>query len=52
MAYVAKEEGGGLVVIVMNSDEADELGALLEAADWSDLERSGLTGLAAELGVV
>ena len=51
MAYVAKQEGGGLVVVIMNRDEADELGALLEAADWSDLERGGLINLALDLGV-
>jgi hypothetical protein len=51
MAYVAKEKDGGLVVVIMNRDEADELTALLEAADWSDLVRGGLTKLAVELGV-
>ena len=51
MAYVDKEKDGGLVVVIMNRDEADELGALLEAAEWDDLMSSGLTGLALDLGV-
>ena len=35
-----------ITVIMLDNDEAEELGALLEAADRSDLERTGLTELA------
>ena len=51
MAYVAKEKDGGLVVIVMNSDEADALSeALRFCAVDGDLPRE-LGPLARELEV-